>query len=850
MKTKFCPVFLLLFLAQATVAQNQWAWMTGEKSPNIHGVYGTPGAAQSSNSPGSRIGASYWTDAQGNLWLFGGRGNGENSDNGPLNDLWKYNPSDNQWTWMGGDKNTNSNGTYGIIGISLPVNQPGARDNAVSWTDRQGNFWLFGGSGLGSDQQSEGLLNDLWKYSPSGNLWTWISGTDAVDEKGKYGKQAEASILNYPGGRSMAAGWMDDEGNLWLFGGWGHASKGEVSNLNDVWKYSPADNSWTWMRGDKTQGATAHYGEQNNFSSGNTPGGRQGGISWTDKQGKFWLYGGDADYNLFTDLWKYDPAINQWAWVGGSKSKNLDPHFNDKGVPDVNASPGSRTMSASWVDNQGELWLFGGYGYGASSTAYPVNSFWKYSIATKEWTFVNGENSNPTAVYGTKGTEAPGNHPGGIANSARWKDNDGNFWLFGGISSRGNLNQTWKFSFKCDANITGTIIPASASICENGYQELTATGGSSYEWSLNNTVIAGQNKAKLIATEPGTYSVNITNGNCNGPASNTAVITLATVPTGTITPASSSICEGGSQELTATGGNMYEWKLNDVIIAGQTQPKLIATKPGTYSVNITNGNCNGPASNTAVISLGSVPNGTITPAASSICEGGSQVLTATGGASYEWKRDGVTIDGETTAALTVTTPGTYSVIVINGGCSSEALNRSVVTLGSTAGSRYADVKVTANIPARLSARPIGTVYEWIPATGLDNPSSATPTVTTSTDIQYLVRITPAEGCEIIDTVQVKVGAVEKKILVPTAFTPNGNNVNDRLRPVVKLSAIDYFRVYNRWGNLVFETKEIGDGWDGRLNGILQPSDTYTWILSGKIINGEPVKQSGKTLLIR
>jgi gliding motility-associated-like protein len=301
--------------------------------------------------------------------------------------------------------------------------------------------------------------------------------------------------------------------------------------------------------------------------------------------------------------------------------------------------------------------------------------------------------------------------------------------------------------------------------------------------------------------------------------------------------------------LTATGGTSYEWRRDNVVITGQTKSTITANQPGTYSVIIKNGGCSAPASNTAVITLATAPSGTISPASSTICEGGSQVLTATGGTTYVWRRDGVTIEGQTAATLAVTIPGTYSVTIKNGSCSGEASNTSVVTVGSTAGSRYEDVKVTANVPTRLSARPIGITYEWSPGTGLDNPSSATPMVTINTAIQYLVRITPAQGCQVIDTVRVKVGT-ENKVFVPTAFTPNGNNVNDRLRPLSNLISIDYFRVYNRWGNLMFETKEVGAGWDGRYKGVSQPSDTYTWVLSGKTTNGEPVKQSGKTLLIR
>jgi gliding motility-associated-like protein len=853
MKTRHFSLLFFLFVAQVAVAQNQWTWMAGDKSANNNGIYGTLGAPNSSNSPGSRAGASYWTDKQGNLWMFGGRGRGENPLAGLLNDLWKYNPDNNLWTWMGGDKNIMAWGTYGNQGNAAPGNQPGARQDAVSWTDDEGNFWLFGGSGLATLPIIEGLLNDLWMYSPSTNQWTWVSGTNNLDQIGQYGDHGDDNSESYyPGGRSMATGWKDDNGNLWLFGGYGYSSKNRISDLNDVWRYSPSNNNWRWMNGDKSQRARVHYGQKGEFSNDNTPGGRQGSVGWTDKRGRFWLFGGGDDRSEFySDLWQYDPDDNEWAWMSGSKNTNLEPQFSEKGVPDPDGNPGSRMLASGWVDADGELWLFGGTGYGGRSGEDPLNNLWRYSIDNDEWTFVKGDISNPSAVYGTKGAGAPGNQPGGISNAARWKDKEGNFWIFGGNAAGGDLNQTWKFSFNCDANVSGTISPATASICEGGSQVLTATGGTSYEWRRYDVVIPGQTKAKYTATQPGKYSVYIKNGSCVGPASNTVEITLATAPTGTVSPASASVCEGSSQVLTATGGTSYEWSRNNVIIAGQTKATFAATQPGTYSVIIKNGTCVGPASNTAVITLTAAPTGTISPASASVCEGSSQVLTATGGTSYEWRRDGITINGETTATLTVIDPGTYSVIIKNGNCSREASNTSVISLSSVAGSRYEDVKVTANVPTRLSARPAGVSYEWIPATGLDDPASPTPMVTINTNVQYLVRITPTEGCEIVDTLQVRIGIAEiKKVIVPTAFTPNGNNVNDRLRPMIKLSAIEYFRIYNRWGNLVFQTNETATGWDGRYKGVLQPSDTYTWILSAVTPNGEPIKQSGKTLLIR
>ena len=87
--------------------------------------------------------------------------------------------------------------------------------------------------------------------------------------------------------------------------------------------------------------------------------------------------------------------------------------------------------------------------------------------------------------------------------------------------------------------------------------------------------------------------------------------------------------------------------------------------------------------------------------------------------------------------------------------------------------------------------------------------------------------------------------------MPTAFAPNGNGSNDVLRPVLlNIVTIKYFRVYNRWGQLVYETKTINEGWNGNYQGKPQPMETYTWVFEGTDIQGTPVKISGKSVLLR
>jgi N-acetylneuraminic acid mutarotase len=146
-------------------ASSEWTWEGGgPNTPQASGVYGTQGVAAAANAPGARRDATGWTDAAGNLWLFGGVGDDSRATFGYLNDLWEYSPSSGEWVWMKGASTANAPSVPGTEGIAAATNMPGGREQVNSAKDANGNVWLFGGFGYGFPS-SPTELNDLWVLS-------------------------------------------------------------------------------------------------------------------------------------------------------------------------------------------------------------------------------------------------------------------------------------------------------------------------------------------------------------------------------------------------------------------------------------------------------------------------------------------------------------------------------------------------------------------------------------------------------------------------------------------------------------------------------------------------------------
>lgn len=370
-----------------STAAREWTWVSGAKTVSAAGTYGTLGAAAPANTPGARQGAATWRDAVGNLWLFGGYQTQTGTVAGLFNDLWMFSPTTGEWTWVGGTATVNGAGSYGNLGVAAAGNLPPARAGAVSWRDAAGDFWLFGGSEYLAASASFFALNDLWKFSPASNQWTWEGGANTPSANGSYGVVGVAATTNMPGARESAMAWTDASGNFWLFGGNGFGATGTtVAVLNDLWKFAPssgANGEWTWVAGANTTAAKGVYGSLGAAAAANVPGARNGASTWVDAAGNLWLFAGsgiDALGNggALNDVWMFSPVTVEWTWVTGFSVQGASGTYGTIGAAGANA-PGGRAGAMAWVDSNGKTWIFGGIGLDSiSTTPADLNDLWNY----------------------------------------------------------------------------------------------------------------------------------------------------------------------------------------------------------------------------------------------------------------------------------------------------------------------------------------------------------------------------------------------------------------------------------------------------------------------------------------
>ncbi len=224
--------------------------------------------------------------------------------------------------------------------------------------------------------------------------------------------------------------------------------------------------------------------------------------------------------------------------------------------------------------------------------------------------------------------------------------------------------------------------------------------------------------------------------------------------------------------------------------------------------------------------------------------------------SYQWEPTNIggiqTPSASSTIAQPSVTPQQYIITVTDGyGCNYLISDTVNVTkqppVPAFAGN---DTIASTGLPIQLQATG-GVSFEWAPQNLLDNPYTANPLATIYADsVLFRVIVTDNAGCKGSDEIWVKTldGIT---YYVPTAFSPNNDGKNDIFKPIpVGIVSTEWFRVFNRYGQLMFETTQYMKGWDGTYKGRLQPLGNYVWVLKGKGRNGKIIEMRGNVLLVR
>ncbi len=723
-------------------AINQWAWIMGPGTPSQPAVYGTLGVPSPTNYPGSRSWCvTTWTDNTGDLWMFGGC---TGSTLNHFNDLWRYHIATNEWTWMSGSNSFNATGIYGTQGIPAPANVPGSRrETNASWTDATNNLWMFGGI-----DDVTGTLSDMWKYNIASNEWTWMSGPSTANGLGNWGTIGVPSATNIPCGRRVYTKWKDPNGDMWLFGG-----NDNSNSYNDVWRYNPGTNNWTWMSGTSNPADGGSSGlmcmQGVNYIPASRYESRACWVRGCQTKPDFLMYGGGDPLvgpSTFGDLWNYDVVTNSWAWIQGTLSTNVSPNYGAITVSAATNSPGGRMGALSWEDQAGNLWIFGGALQWASGVI--ANDIWRFVVDTTCPILLTPANAAFTVSADT----------GCVPFNVSFTNNSSNatsyLWNFGDGNTSAATNPSHVYNTPgidtvvliafangaCVTNDTITSIivvfaPAAVnlgpdtSLCSGLSKTLNAGNpGATYLWST------GETTQIIHVTTTGNYWVHVAAPPC-GVAADTILITFIPAPAVALGN-DTSLCVG--LPITLDAGNpglTFHWSTN------ANTETITPTLTGNYSVSVTNTNgCTGiDTIDITFIAYPLVNLGNDT----SICIGNSLTINAANaGMNYLWST------GETTQTIAVNAAGNYSVTVTTtiGNCSdvdtlTVGINPlPIVNLGNDTTACYGQ-------PITINAGNIGATYLW-------NTNTNSQTISPNNTGNYAVTVTDIHGCKNADTVLV------------------------------------------------------------------------------------------------
>jgi len=282
--------------------------------------------------------------------------------------------------------------------------------------------------------------------------------------------------------------------------------------------------------------------------------------------------------------------------------------------------------------------------------------------------------------------------------------------------------------------------------CQGGSVALVAPSGYAYVWSN------GATTQTINAVASGSYTVTVYGNGCS---STSAPVQVSVVPNPSAAVTASgplTFCQGGSVTLVAPAGATYLWS------NGAVTQSITATASGAYSVVVSSNGCSTGSSVQQVTVLPTPPATVAASGALTFCVGGSVVLTAPAGYSYSWNT------GATTASITATTSGTYSVVVSDGTCSATSSGTAVSAVPNNLNPQVFGVALAPinTVQNYFTSQNLGNGYTWVVAGGSVVSGQGTNAVTVFLGTTGYVKVTVVETngyCNQSDTLTVKVSGL-------------------------------------------------------------------------------------------
>jgi gliding motility-associated-like protein len=396
--------------------------------------------------------------------------------------------------------------------------------------------------------------------------------------------------------------------------------------------------------------------------------------------------------------------------------------------------------------------------------------------------------------------------------------NGSNISFAGNVASGFYQNPAYQWQFSSDGSIWYDI-----------------TGSQTTSLNFINVQTTHSGFYRLLAAE----AVNINSVNCRAVS---PVIELKVYVTPNLSiEGNKNVCERDTLKLTSSDSALnYSWRFNGNPIGTDSSiifPVAALNRSGNYQLNIiTRGGCT--ASATAQVTVQSNALLKQIPVYELLCDGAVlQVNAATPTATqYFWN------DSITSPQRIINKAGTYILMSSDGVCK-RVDTLFVETKNTPVLPALGDVTICFRDSALINAAvPEAEQYLW-------SNGSNTSAIIVKTAGVYTIEATNICGSD-IDDVIVNVTECSEEVFVPKAFTPNGNRLNEELKAKAYFRLDDYeFRIYDRWGNEVFLTKDISRGWDGMYRSIKSEPGAYSWKMK-YTRNGITFRKKGTALLIR